>query len=1794
MKKNCRITSRRWGVIMSVLISGYIATSAYAKDAYAILAFSEDQPQLINHVVTFPIDGEGVTEYKSAVPFYQTSTAGAFADGTYYVASSRTSGSTEVADALYKLDLSSGSYEKVGALTGYSAFVNDMTYDLSTNTMYAISKADDNSSALMKIDTATGRSTKVATLDQKYFTLAADLRGQLYAVSFMGDFCKIDKTTGASTVVGHTGFYPESFQSMEFDHEHGVLYWAATVRVLNSSGTIEIQETFIATIDPVTGAATRGMPIGEVQLAGLYVPYTVVADSAPRQVENLTVTSAPEGRHTAIVSWTNPLNTFSGAPIKAFTKVEIMRDGTVVGKITTAEPGKESTYTDVIASDGGGIHTYAVVPYTLGGAGIPARATAFVGMDIPAKVEGLTVSRLSPNSAKISWNAVTAGANGGWIATPTYKVVRMPGSQIMVDGLTVTEWLEPGVEGSGSYSYVVTATTDAGTSEPAQSAPITLGPKLGIPYHCPFSEEEFEKWTIVDANGDGVMWQWFNLSWAKADGAYFMADKTPADDYIVSHPVEFESGATYKLTLRQIANGNHTIKLMLLSDYGLEEPVAQIGEIEVSRGWEVTEKELTFTVENGGDYNIAIRDMAETGSSYLLVDQLDIEKLAKRNLAALTIAGQMQPITGNTYPYSVKIVNKGAADVSAYTVSLLDQNGETLASAAGAESIPAGGETVVQLEWTATEGVTSLRGNVRMQGDEIADDDTTAPAEITVMPKGTPEELVIGAKSGTSTNHPFNQYYKYSHVFNIYHASEIGISRGRITGLRYDYTTSYSVPKGVGLKIYLANTDRQTSADGWIAEDDMTLVYDGTSDYESGEGVLKLDFQHAFDYEGGNLAIVTMSSLENAGASYYSGVYYPYYTSPVAGNSAFGASADKAIEYGQSGRAMSGSSVVTLMVQSGGASLSGKVYDTEGNAVEGVTVGITEIHATTLSAQDGSYNFDFVPNGTYTLTAQKFGFEPSDRSGITVSDDDVAADLTIKSIPTYAVSGRVVDPEGNAIAGAGIKLEGYAELSATADANGEFVFESVVSHPSKITVTKDWMAPETREFDLGGDIAAGDIEMGYAHYSPANVTATETADNAVMTVGWSAPDKKALLRYDSGNAASQLGLTNEIGTAVIGTVFRTPMQVEKLTWQTTVEGGPHNTVNVYVYDLDEEGNPTGNVLYSMRDVANADGEWTEHVPAEPVSAPHGCFVAINYPGFLGMAVDDNSKEWPFREHTYAFSTDFNSGEFMYFDEKGLASNLLLRVEGYVYPVENTPVATVGPERDALPEFYSYKVWRAKGYNPAETDWTEVNGTVSSTSIIDSAWGTLAAGVYSYAVASVYPDGSMSARAVSPYILNNVYSTLSVAVTTNSYSADPSGATVTVTDHDGRVVASAHVDEEGKVSFDGLWKDRYVVSVSLAGYEKISVAADISATDNLVLDTIVLKEIIAKPVNLKVYGSADDGFTLTWNESGEIFDDFESYVPFSVAPVGEIGWTFVDRDSARTVAEAEFSFPGRTEPMSFMAFNPKETIPSMFDARSASHPYSGDQALACFATFYGNDDYFISPRLNYFETFKFGFQAKGYSPTYQETIYVGYSVTDNDPDSFNWISGEISVSKQQWTPYEFDIPAEARYVAMNCNSADGFILFVDDVRISSGNGFGMNTIPSGPEVSYLVSVDGEKRDITDESFLLLGNVGEGVHKATVKAIYSSGESEEAEITFGHSGLVSPTVGSIRVYPNPAPGYTVVYGDFIRASLIGLSGQTMATFDGSSSHLDLSAVVPGLYILAVEGTDGAVAFVKLQVR
>ncbi|MDE7376809.1 MAG: choice-of-anchor J domain-containing protein, partial [Muribaculaceae bacterium] len=643
-----------------------------------------------------------------------------------------------------------------------------------------------------------------------------------------------------------------------------------------------------------------------------------------------------------------------------------------------------------------------------------------------------------------------------------------------------------------------------------------------------------------------------------------------------------------------------------------------------------------------------------------------------------------------------------------------------------------------------------------------------------------------------------------------------------------------------------------------------------------------------------------------------------------------------------------------------------------------------------------------------------------------------------------------------------------------------------------------------------------------------------------------------------------------------------------VSWYTTSEGGPHHSVNLYIYDLDAEGNPTGTLLYSERAVRNIDDQWIEYELPASVEAPRGCFVSINYPGFHAIGLDDNLREYPMPERAYAFSVDFASGDFMYFNNEDLGGNLMIRAYGRAYSAEG--LANRG---DSAPEFVKYNVWRSVGYGSDE--WTAINNApVAFTSLSDATWNNLPAGVYRYAVSAVYPDNVETAKVATPYIPHLMYGTVKMNVKTNSHSGSAAGAAVTLATSDLTESHAATVGADGQVEFNGVWRSQYTLDVELPGYEFDSQDVDMLASEITDLGDVVLKEIIAQPVNVVVSGSADEGYLLTWNESGEIFDGFEDHTPFAQASAGEVGWLYRDGDGARTFAESDFDFPGRTQPGSFMVFNPWLTTPSMAELRSASLPHTGKAELACFAGFTGSDDWFISPRLTYHEDFTFRFYARGYSQTYGEVIRVGYSTTGLEPEAFEWLADNIDVPKQEWTEYEYTVPADARYVAVNCISPDGFTLFIDDVEIFSGNGLPMNTAVSGPEVKYEVWLDGSKVADTDKCSYAFDNIPEDVHVAQVKAVYASGESEPATVQFGTSGIGIVDNDGLSIYPNPATDYVNVKGAFNRALVYDLSGVLMKSFDGRDSRLDLTNISSGYYILVVESANGQRLTFKLTVK
>lgn len=913
---------------------------------------------------------------------------------------------------------------------------------------------------------------------------------------------------------------------------------------------------------------------------------------------------------------------------------------------------------------------------------------------------------------------------------------------------------------------------------------------------------------------------------------------------------------------------------------------------------------------------------------------------------------------------------------------------------------------------------------MKADNDLIEADNTSTALAITMLPLGSSEEVNIGQRESTSTDHPLNLYYKYGASQNIYSAEEIGIPRGRISNILTSYSC-YSDLTNAAVKIYLSNTDRVSNADGWIPLDEYALVFDGHIDISSSKTVLDFELQNAFDYEGGNIAMLVVTSLADASRSYLS-MSQPYYTSPLAGNSAIGYGNDSnQFDFTKSFTSRRGNSCVTFMMRSGGAAVTGFVTDSGNNPVEGAEVAIPEIRASTKSGADGSFRFDFVPNGEFSIQAKMFGYKDSEAAKITVSDKDASTTIRIEKLPVYTVSGRVLAPDGNPVEKADIALAGYADLTTTSNTDGTFPFSDVVvSDETTVTVSKDRYVDYSETFNLNADRNMGDITLGYAHFAPAGITVAASDGAASLT--WDSPSAETDFIYDSGKADTQIGFSESIGTIVIGTAFRTPMTLNSISWFTTSEGGPHNSVNVYIYDLDEEGNPTGTMLYSERAVRNTDGQWTELTLENPVDAPRGCFVALNYPGFHGIGVDGDHKAFPFRENTYAFSTDYSSGDFAYFDSETLSGNLMIRAAGNAWSAEG-----MKPAASDAPEICTYNVWRASGYG--SDDWTSLNSSpLTTTSFSDATWQNAPAGVYRYA------------------------------------------------------------------------------------------------------------------------------------------------------------------DASRTFAEADFDFPGRTQPCSFMVFNPSMTTPSMADQRSASIPYEGDAELASFAGYSGSDDWFISPRLTYHNDFTLKFMARGYSRTYGELIRVGYSTTDTDPMSFTWIADRVDVPMQVWTEFEYTVPAAARYVAINCISPDGFTLFIDNLEISSGNGFEMNTAVSGPEVIYAVSLDGEELARTTDCSFMLSNVAKGAHTAEVKAVYASGESAPATVRFGETGLNGLNGSEISVWPNPAPGYTIVRGDFSRATIYDLSGRSLRTFDGTEKRLDLSGFAHGIYLLAIETEGNRTTTIKLAVR
>ena len=201
----------------------------------------------------------------------------------------------------------------------------------------------------------------------------------------------------------------------------------------------------------------------------------------------------------------------------------------------------------------------------------------------------------------------------------------------------------------------------------------------------------------------------------------------------------------------------------------------------------------------------------------------------------------------------------------------------------------------------------------------------------------------------------------------------------------------------------------------------------------------------------------------------------------------------------------------------GGATVTLTGTDSAGNAVS----------RTTTTAPDGTYSFDGLRDGTYTVTeTQPDGYlDGLDDAGSAGGDDSVndvisAIDLPIDTdatgydfgeVPASSIAGSVYDQDDNPIPGTTITLSGTDDLgnpvsaTTTTDANGDYLFPDL--RPGTYTVTETQPVgygdgPDSIG-DQGGDDSVNDefsaIELG-SGVDAVDYDFTETTSSIAGTV----------------------------------------------------------------------------------------------------------------------------------------------------------------------------------------------------------------------------------------------------------------------------------------------------------------------------------------------------------------------------------------------------------------------------------------------------------------------------------------------------------------------------------------------------------------------------------------------------------------------------------------------------------------------------------------------------------------------
>ncbi|QTD43729.1 carboxypeptidase regulatory-like domain-containing protein [Ottowia testudinis] len=266
------------------------------------------------------------------------------------------------------------------------------------------------------------------------------------------------------------------------------------------------------------------------------------------------------------------------------------------------------------------------------------------------------------------------------------------------------------------------------------------------------------------------------------------------------------------------------------------------------------------------------------------------------------------------------------------------------------------------------------------------------------------------------------------------------------------------------------------------------------------------------------------------------------------------------------------------------AIVSGTVKDGAGQALAGVTVTVTPVGGTALTATtnaQGAYTIANVPAGTMTLSASKTGYVTVNASATLAAGATGIFSPELKSssdpsVTQVAISGQVVAADTKApLAGVTVTIETSSgpSVTATTDANGRFN-ASAAAGSLKLTYAKTGYTSVTQQATAPGGTAvnAGVVQLAMGRQTSSLrgvVTDTQGAPIAGATVG----------------AAGKTAITNSAGAYLIAEFTGSPVTVnisaggyQTRSYQLTI-GAPGDIVQDFVLPK-----TSGDVYLELKDL----------------------------------------------------------------------------------------------------------------------------------------------------------------------------------------------------------------------------------------------------------------------------------------------------------------------------------------------------------------------------------------------------------------------------------------------------------------------------------------------------------------------------------------------------------------------------------------------------------------------------------